>query len=127
MRVYLRTRMDQQGNEEIGMCPFLWGSAEHGWFLPRFRWSAFRLQWLVLLGITICSIIVAPARAQQQQPPEDPEDDKRLGLWLDQGISSGLTPSKSLETEFHERYDEVISSFYEYFFKVASRFACGRG
>jgi hypothetical protein len=54
-------------------------------------------------------------RAQQQQPPEDPEDDKKLGLWLDQGISSGLTPSKSLEIEFHERYDEVISNFYEYF------------
>jgi hypothetical protein len=53
------------------------------------------------------------ARAQQQ-PPEDPGDDKKLGIWLDQGISTGLTPNKSLEIEFHERYDEVISNLYEY-------------
>jgi len=71
--------------------------------------------WGVLLTVLFSCVMVAPARAQQQQPPEDPEDDKKLGLWLDQGISSGLTPSKSLEIEFHERYDEVISNFYEYF------------
>lgn len=62
------------------------------------------------------------ARAQQQPPPEDPEDDKKLGLWLDQGISSGLTPSKSLEIEFHERYDEVISNLYEYFVQAGVAF-----
>ncbi len=45
------------------------------------------------------------ARAQQQ-PPEDPEDDKQLGLWLDQGLSAGLWTDKSLEVEFHERPDE---------------------
>jgi hypothetical protein len=70
----------------------------------------------VLLFVVLCvCMVTGRARAQQPQPPEDPEDDKRLGLWLDQGISSGLTPSKSLEIEFHERYDEVISNFYEYF------------
>ena len=53
-------------------------------------------------------------RASAQQP-EDPEDDKKLGLWLDQGISSDLTSSTSLEISFYERYDEVISNFYEYF------------
>jgi Protein of unknown function (DUF2490) len=61
-------------------------------------------------------------RAQQQTAPEDPEDDKQLGLWLDQGISAGLTPSKSLEIEFHERYDEVISNFYEYFVQAGVAF-----
>jgi len=61
------------------------------------------------------SVAIGQARAQQQQPPEDPEDDKKLGLWLDQGLSTGLTTSKSLEIEFHERLDEVASNLYEYF------------
>src|SRR5215469_15588064 len=69
----------------------------------------------LLFVVVCCCMVTGRARAQQQQSPEDPEDDKKLGLWLDQGISSGLTPSKSLEIEFHERYDEVISNFYEYF------------
>jgi len=70
---------------------------------------------VLLFAVLCCCMVSGRARAQQQQPPEDPEDDKKLGLWLDQGISSGLTPSKSLEIEFHERSDEVISNFYEYF------------
>ena len=79
-----------------------------------FYWVASRGPiWGIVLAVAFCCVLAAPARAQQ--PPEDPEDDKQLGLWLDQGISSGLTPSKSLEIEFHERYDEVISNFYEYF------------
>ncbi|MGA7316539.1 MAG: DUF2490 domain-containing protein [Silvibacterium sp.] len=56
-----------------------------------------------------------PARAQQQQEPEDPEDDKQIGLWLDQGISAGLSANQSLEVEFHERFDEGASNLYEYF------------
>jgi len=59
--------------------------------------------------------VTGRVKAQQQPPSDDPEDAKQLGLWLDQGISSGLTPSKSLEIEFHQRYDEAISNFYEYF------------
>jgi hypothetical protein len=51
-------------------------------------------------------------RAQQV---EDPEDDKEVGLWLDQGVSYPFTTSTSLEVEFHERYDERVSRFYEYF------------
>ena len=79
-----------------------------------FYWVASRVpNWGIVLAVAFCCLLAPPARAQQ--PPEDPEDDKQLGLWLDQGISSGLTPSKSLEIEFHERYDEVISNFYEYF------------
>jgi hypothetical protein len=62
-----------------------------------------------------CCILAVPARAQQQQEPEDPEDDKQVGLWLDQGISAGLLGNKSLEAEFHERLDEGASNLYEYF------------
>jgi hypothetical protein len=62
-----------------------------------------------------CCILAVPARAHQQQEPEDPEDDKQIGLWLDQGISAGLSGNKSLETEFHERFDEGASNLYEYF------------
>ena len=69
---------------------------------------------VIVLAALCCCVMTGQARSQQQ-PPEDPEDDKKLGLWLDQGISAGLKSSKSLEIEFHERYDEVISNFYEYF------------
>jgi hypothetical protein len=69
---------------------------------------------VVLLAALCCCVMAGQARAQLQ-PPEDPEDVKKLGLWLDQGVSTGLTPSKSLEIEFYERYDEVISNLYEYF------------
>jgi hypothetical protein len=53
--------------------------------------------------------------AQQQQEPEDPEDEKQIGLWLDQGLSAGLWANKSLELEFHERLDEGASNLFEYF------------
>jgi hypothetical protein len=56
-----------------------------------------------------------PARAQQQPQPEDPEDEKQIGLWLDQGISTNLSPNKSLDMEFHERLDEGASNLFEYF------------
>jgi Protein of unknown function (DUF2490) len=70
---------------------------------------------VIAFAALLCFVVIGQVRAQQQQPPEDPEDDKKLGLWLDQGLSTGLTPSKSLEIEFHERFDEVISNLYEYF------------
>jgi hypothetical protein len=80
--------------------------------LSRTRHMAINIRRVILFGVLCCCTVTGRAQAQQ---PEDPEDDKKLGLWLDQGISSGLTPSKSLEIEFYERYDEVISNFYEYF------------
>ncbi len=64
-----------------------------------------------------CFVLVGAARAQQQPLPEDPEDDKRFGLWLDQGISAALWTNKSLEFEVHERFDEGASDLYEYFFQ----------
>ena len=64
-----------------------------------------------------CCVLAVPAKAQQQQAPEDPEDEKQVGLWLDQGISAGLSRNKSLETEFHQRFDEGASNLFEYFFQ----------
>jgi hypothetical protein len=62
----------------------------------------------------LCSCLLAvSARAQQQPEPEDPEDVKKIGLWLDQGISTGLSANKSLDVEFHERFDEVASNLFE--------------
>src|SRR5215469_2775569 len=55
--------------------------------------------------------------ARGQQAPEDPEDEKQVGLWLDQGVSADLSPNKSLEVEFHERFDEGASNLFEYFFQ----------
>jgi hypothetical protein len=64
----------------------------------------------------LCSCVLAvPARAQQQNEPEDPEDEKQIGLWLDQGISTAFSANKSLDVEFHERLDEGMSNLYEYF------------
>ena len=70
---------------------------------------------VIVLAALYCCVVTCQVRAQQQQAPEDPEDDKKLGMWLDQGISTGLTPSKSLDIEFYERLDEGISNLYEYF------------
>ena len=41
----------------------------------------------IIMVLCSCGLAV-PARAQQPQLPEDPEDEKQVGLWLDQGISS---------------------------------------
>src|SRR5271167_2250633 len=71
---------------------------------------------LVCFIAVLCSCVLAgPAKAQQQQEPEDPENEKQIGLWLDQGISAGFSANKSLEVEFYERFDEGASNLYEYF------------
>jgi hypothetical protein len=80
----------------------------------RTRWAAIRRTAFVLAILCDCALAV-PARAQQQQPPEDPENEKRPGLWLDQGISASLSANKSLEIEFHESFDEGASNLFEYF------------
>lgn len=76
----------------------------------------------VLLCAILYSLVLAvPARAQQQQP-EDPEDEKKVGLWLDQGISSNLSGNRSLEVEIHERFDEGASNLFEYFIQAGVAF-----
>jgi hypothetical protein len=67
------------------------------------------------LVLAACCCVLSISCRAQQQLPEDPEDDKRFGLWLDQGVSAGLWTNKSLEVEFHERFDEGASTLYEYF------------
>jgi hypothetical protein len=67
----------------------------------------------LFLACCFCALVIG-ARGQQQLP-EDPEDDKRFGLWLDQGVSAPLWTNKSLEVELHERFDEGASNLYEYF------------
>src|SRR5215467_12030607 len=71
----------------------------------------------VIVLAVLCRAFAGQATAQQPQPPEDPEDEKQIGLWLDQGVSTGLSPSKSLEIEVHERFDEGASNLFEYFFQ----------
>ncbi len=71
---------------------------------------------IVSVIAVLCScLLAAPAKSQQQQEPEDPENEKQVGLWLDQGISTDLSANKSLEVEFYERFDEGASHLFEYF------------
>jgi hypothetical protein len=74
-----------------------------------------------VLGILRCCLLTLLARAQQSEP-EDPEDEKKIGLWLDQGVSTPLSTSKSLEVEFHERLDEGGSNLFEYFIQAGVAF-----
>lgn len=76
----------------------------------------------IVLAVLTCCLLAVPSAAQQQSAPEDPEDDKQLGLWLDQGISIPFAASKSVEVEFHERFDEGASNLYEYFGQVGVAF-----
>jgi hypothetical protein len=71
----------------------------------------------LVFTLLCCSGLTVLATAQQQPAPEDPEDEKQVGLWLDQGISADLTANKSIEIEVHERLDEGASNLFEYFFQ----------
>jgi hypothetical protein len=71
----------------------------------------------VLMLAALCGGVLAVSARAQQQKPEDPEDEKQVGLWLDQGISVPLSARTSLETEFHQRFDEGASNLFEYFFQ----------
>jgi hypothetical protein len=68
-------------------------------------------------AVLCCCLLAIPAIAQQQPPQQDPENERRLGLWFDEGISAGLSPNRSLEFEFHQRLDEGASNLFEYFFQ----------
>jgi hypothetical protein len=69
------------------------------------------------VAVLCCCLVAIPAIAQQLQPQQDPEDERRLGLWLDEAISAGLSENRSLEFEFHQRLDEGTSNLFEYFFQ----------
>jgi hypothetical protein len=70
---------------------------------------------VLVLAVLLCCGLADRAGAQEQPLPGDPEDEKQIGLWLDQGISNGLSANTSLELEFHERFDEGASNLFEYF------------
>ena len=72
--------------------------------------------------VRFCNGLAVPAKAQQQAP-EDPEDEKQVGLRLDQGISADLSPDKSLELEFHERFDEGASNLFRVLISGRRRFS----
>jgi hypothetical protein len=72
--------------------------------------------------VVLCCCLANPAIAQQQQPPQDPENERRLGLWFDEAISAGLSKDRSLEFEFHQRLDEGASNLFEYFFQGGMAF-----
>lgn len=63
-------------------------------------------------GVCLC-LLALPVTAQTQ----DPENEKRLGLWLDQTVSAGLATNRSMEFEFHQRLDQGASQLFEYFFQ----------
>jgi hypothetical protein len=88
---------------------------------PRFTCSVIRRALLVCAALCCC-LLAYSARAQQQSEPEDPEDEKQIGLWLDQGVSTPLSTNKSLEVEFHERLDEGASNLFEYFVQAGVAF-----
>lgn len=85
-----------------------------------FSFKGFRCRVLVLA--VLCSCVLSVSAQAQRQEPEDPEDEKQYGLWLDQGISAGLSGNKSLEIEFHERFDEGASNLFEYFVQAGLAF-----
>lgn len=80
-----------------------------------------RLRPVLLLAVLSCCVLAVPAQAQQQKP-EDPEDEKQIGLWLDQGISAPFSQNKSVEVESHERFDEGASNLFEYFLQAGVAF-----
>ena len=65
----------------------------------------------------LCSLALTHPAKAQEQPPEDPEHDKQLGLWLDQTLSVPRSPNRSLEFEVHELLDDGASNLFEYFFQ----------
>ncbi len=69
-----------------------------------------------------CCLRAIPAVAQPLLPQQDPENERRFGLWLDQTISAGLPRDRSLEFEFHQRLDEQASNLFEYFFQGGMAF-----
>lgn len=76
----------------------------------------------MLFGLMLLGVCAMTLPVQAQQQPEDPEDEKQVGLWLDQGVSTALWSDKSLELEFHERFDEGASNLFEYFVQAGIAF-----
>ena len=74
------------------------------------KWRANR--WMLFVVTLLCSCVLSVS-AGAQQLPEDPEDEKQVGLWLDQGASIGLSANRSFEVETYERFDEGGANLFE--------------
>lgn len=72
--------------------------------------------------VVVCSCVLVVSAQVPGPKPEDPEDEKQFGLWLDQGVSVPFSENKSLELELHERLDEGASNLYEYFVQAGYAF-----
>jgi hypothetical protein len=71
------------------------------------------------VAVLLCRL---PAIAQPPPQQQDPETERRFGLWFDQAVSARLSPNRSLEFEFHQRLDEGASNLFEYFFQGGMAF-----
>src|SRR5215469_10910353 len=92
-----------------------------GW--PWFQAVAHQQSGLRAAIVMCCCLTAIPARAQPQLlPQEDPEDERRLGLWFDEPISIGLSGRRSLEFAFHQRLDEGGTNLFVYFFTGGMEF-----
>jgi hypothetical protein len=71
----------------------------------------------------LCGCLLSiPAIAQPLLPQQDPDDDRKLGLWIDQAISIGLSENRSLEFAFHQRFDEGGTNLSVYSFTGGMEF-----
>jgi hypothetical protein len=71
----------------------------------------------------LCGCLLSiPAIAQPLLPQQDPEDDRKFGLWIDQAISIGLSENRSLDFAFHQRFDEGGTNLFLYFFQGGMEF-----
>jgi hypothetical protein len=72
--------------------------------------------------VVLCCLSAIPAISQPLQPQQDPENERKLGLWIDQAISIGLAENRSLEFAFHQRFDEGGTNLFVYFFTGGMEF-----
>ena len=69
-----------------------------------------------------CFLLAMPAKAQPIPPNQDPEDERKLGLWIDQSLSYSLSADRSLDFGFEQRLDEQATNLFVYFFQAGVSF-----
>jgi hypothetical protein len=72
--------------------------------------------------MVLCYCLLTIPVMAQELPQQDPENERRLGLWFDQATSAGLSENKSLEFGFHQPLAEEASNLFEYFFQGGMAF-----
>jgi len=110
----VRSRNARHSNVTRFQFPF---NSIGGWFRTLLR--AGPSSAVVLL---CCCLPAIPVRAQPILPQEDPENERKLGAWYDETLSIGLSPNRSLEFAFHQRFDEGGTNLFAYFFTGGMEF-----